>query len=97
GVEGAWGGGEVQGGCVPGHVGAAGGVDGDAIALVKEGPAQEGGVNEGRIDHERPARIVRGDVKADLMWPCEHVGARDFPAGAVDLLVDERRPPGNPG
>src|SRR5439155_12254291 len=73
----------------PCHVGVAGGVHGDAAALVKPVPAEIGGIREGWIDDEWQARIVGGDVKPDPLPIPEDVAAGDLDPPAGNLLIDD--------
>src|SRR5207245_184067 len=72
------------------NVGAAGRVGGDSRCLVVKIAAQEGGVREHRIDDQGPAAIVCSHLEADAVCTVEHIGAVDFAADAVNLLIDDR-------
>src|SRR5437588_2170156 len=73
------------------HVGVAGTVHGDADAAVIATAAKVGGVDEHRINHQSLGPVIGGDLKADSVFPFEHVAASDFPSRAVDLLIDDGR------
>ena len=70
------------------HVGVAGHIHGDAGGYITIAAAEVGGVDEHRIDDQRPAAVIRGYLEADATRVFEHVATSDFPADAVDLLID---------
>ena len=49
------------------HIGVAGGIYGDAVALVVPAAAQVGGVRQHWIDHQRLASVIVGNAKTDSL------------------------------
>src|SRR5262249_31752416 len=57
------------------HIRVARGVDGDAAGRVRLAPPEVDRVNQHRIDDQRPATIIRAQLKADFLVWLEHVAA----------------------
>src|SRR2546430_15676473 len=64
----------------------------EAAANVVAAPAEVGGVDEDRVDDQRPAAVIRRELEADLLRPVEHVAARDLRPDALHFLIDDRLP-----
>jgi hypothetical protein len=74
----------------PRDVGLTAEVHGESPAHVAAAAAQEGRVDEHRIDAQRPGPILRRHLNPDLALTDEHIVCGDGLLGAVYLLIDFR-------
>src|SRR5207237_1655118 len=74
------------------HVRVARGVHGDPVAPVVATAPEVGGVNEHRIDDQRPAGVVGRDLKPNLSRALEDVTTGYLLASSVHFLVDDGLP-----
>ena len=87
----ARGGREVGRDGIPGHVGGAARIHGNAVSALDARAAQEGRVDEPGIDHERLRAVVGPQLEAVAVAALQAVAALDRHSLAVDPLVGDRR------
>ena len=80
---------KIERGDIARNVSVSVGVDGDIDSSFLNTAAEVGRVGEHRVDDQRPAAIMRGHLKADLIRALEHVAPGDFASHTVNLLVDD--------